>query len=119
MAPEDSHRGDLSDIAAEGTSIPNDAGKMNISPSKPLPGEGEETANANEGSLAGSASNPTDIPRSVRDIGAGGEVETGTGCSCLLCRLQFEETGANTKPSVINCQQLWRANASTTERTIH
>jgi hypothetical protein len=80
MAQNDSHQGgDLFDMAKEGTSIPNDAGKMNIIPSKPRPDEGEGVVNANRSSLASAASNSTDISRSVRDIGAGGEVETGTG----------------------------------------
>ncbi|TVY51200.1 hypothetical protein LCER1_G006361 [Lachnellula cervina] len=80
MSSNDSHQGgDLFDMAKDGTSIPNDAGKMNTIPSKPRPGEGEGSVNANGSSLAGAASNPTDISRSVRDIGAGGEVETGTG----------------------------------------
>ncbi len=80
MAPTDPKQGgDLFDMAKDGTSIPNDAGKMNIIPSVPRPGEGEDGVNANGSALAGAASNPTDIPRSVRDIGAGGEVETGTG----------------------------------------
>jgi hypothetical protein len=80
MAPTDPKQGgDLFDMAKDGTSIPNDAGKMNIIPSVPRPGEGEGVVNANRGALAGAASNPTDISRSVRDMGAGGEVETGTG----------------------------------------
>jgi len=79
MASNDSHQGgDLFDMAKDGTSIPNDAGKMNTIPSKPRPGEGDGVVNANRSSLAGAASNPIDISRSVRDIGAGGEVETGT-----------------------------------------
>ncbi|KAF4625572.1 hypothetical protein G7Y89_g12596 [Cudoniella acicularis] len=80
MAPTDPHQGgDLFDMAKDGTSIPNDAGKMRIIPSVPRPGEGEGQANANRSALADAASNPTHIPRSVQDIGAGGEVETGTG----------------------------------------
>lgn len=71
-------------MAKDGTSIPNDAGKMNTIPLKPRPGEGEGVADANRCSLVGAASNPTDISRSVRDIGAGGEVETGTGYVRLI-----------------------------------
>ncbi|KAM3068293.1 hypothetical protein ACMFMG_009433 [Clarireedia jacksonii] len=79
MASSDPHQGgDLFDMAAKGTSIPGDAGVMNIIPSKPRPGEGEPT-NAAESTLAGAAANPTDIPRSVQDTGATGEVVTGTG----------------------------------------
>lgn len=80
MAPGDPKKGgDLYDMAKDGTSIPNDAGKMNTIPSVPRPGEDEGTVNVNESALAGAASNPTDISRSVRDMGAGGDVETGTG----------------------------------------
>jgi hypothetical protein len=71
MAPTDPHQGgDLFDMAAEGTSMPNDAGKMNTIPSKPRPGENDR----------GGATNPTDIPRSFQDTGAGVEVQTGLGC---------------------------------------
>ena len=68
-------------MAKDDTSIPNDAGKMNLIPSKPRPGEGEETDNANDPSnIAGDvATNPADIPRSTRDVGATGEVETLIG----------------------------------------
>ncbi|PQE06131.1 Nop domain-containing protein [Rutstroemia sp. NJR-2017a BBW] len=79
MASSDPHQGgDLFDMAAKGTSIPGDAGVMNIIPSKPRPGEGLPT-NAAESTLAAAAENPSDIPRSVQDIGATGEVVTGTG----------------------------------------
>ncbi|KAG0650505.1 hypothetical protein D0Z07_3343 [Hyphodiscus hymeniophilus] len=79
MASTDPHQGgDLFDMAAEGTSIPNDAGKMNIIPSKPRPGEAEGNVNGNQKPLADAASNPADIPRSVRDMGATSEVETRT-----------------------------------------
>jgi hypothetical protein len=84
MASTDSHQGgDLFDMAAKGTSIPGDAGVMNIIPSKPRPGEGQPT-NAAESTLAAAAENPRDIPRSVQDIGATGEVETGTGYVLVL-----------------------------------
>jgi len=80
MASTDSKQGgDLFEMAKDGTSIPNDAGKMNTIPSVPRPGEGEGQVNANQSSLAGAASNATDISRGVRDMGATGEVETGTG----------------------------------------
>lgn len=79
MAPADPKKGgDLFDMAKDGTSIPCDAGKMNTIPSVPRPREGEGV-NANSSSLARAATNPTDISRSVRDQGAGGEVETGMG----------------------------------------
>jgi len=59
--------------------MPNDAGKMNLIPSVPRPGEGEGVALGNRAPLADAASNATDISRGVRDLGATGEVETGTG----------------------------------------
>ncbi|TVY48816.1 hypothetical protein LOCC1_G001666 [Lachnellula occidentalis] len=80
MASNDAHQGgDLFDMAKDGTSIPNDAGKMNLIPSKPRPGEGEDVVNANRSSLAGAATNATDISRSVKDIGAGGKSRLGPG----------------------------------------
>ena len=75
MAPTDPHQGgDLFDMAKDGTTMPNDAGKMRTIPSVPRPGEGEGVVNANSSSLAGAASNPTDISRSAKDLGATGEV---------------------------------------------
>lgn len=83
---QDPHQGgDLSDMAATGTTMPNDAGKMNIIPSVPRPGEGFDSAtgitdtNSGEGTLAGAAHGGTDIPRVYTDVSATGEVETGTG----------------------------------------
>jgi len=77
---QDPHQGgDLYDMAKDGTTMPNDAGKMNIIPSVPRPGEGEGLANGNRAPLATAASNATDISRGVQDMGASGEVETGTG----------------------------------------
>ena len=55
-------------MAQKGTTMPNDAGEMNIIPSKPRPGE-----NSRDG-----PTNPTDIPRSFQDQGVGDEVQTGT-----------------------------------------
>jgi len=80
MASTDPHSGgDIFDMAADGTSIPGDAGKMNTIPSKPRPVEGESSVNANRNLLAEAASSLTDISRGVRNMGATGEVETGTG----------------------------------------
>jgi hypothetical protein len=77
MAPTDPHQGgDLFDMAQQGTTMPNDAGEMNIIPSKPRPGE----------SASNGPTNPTDIPRSFQDQGSGEEVETGTGYVRKLCR---------------------------------
>jgi hypothetical protein len=70
MAPTDPHQGgDIFDMAQKGTTMPNDAGEMNIIPLKPRPGEtGRDGPN-----------NATDIPRSFQDQGSGEEVQTGTG----------------------------------------
>jgi len=51
--------GDLFDMAKDGTTIPKDAGKMNIIPSVPRPKEGKGDAN----DLAAAASNMKDISR--------------------------------------------------------
>lgn len=92
MASKDPHQGgDLFGMAADGTSIPNDAGLMNTIPSKPRPGETECRFNANGNPLADAASNPTDISRGVRDMAATGEVETGTG----HVRLSFDRYGVD------------------------
>ncbi|KAF2221156.1 hypothetical protein BDZ85DRAFT_266384 [Elsinoe ampelina] len=75
----DPHQGgDLSDMAATGTKIPNDAGQQRIIPSVPRP---DQIATSNEGgsSLAQAATNQADMPRANKDIGATGEVMTGTG----------------------------------------
>jgi hypothetical protein len=70
MAPTDPHQGgDIFDMAKDGTSIPNDAGKTNTIPSKSRPGDEAVVG----------VTNPTDIPRSSQDQGAGGGVQTRTG----------------------------------------
>lgn len=85
--PQDPHEGaTLSDFAANGTSIPNDAGKMNTIPSVPRPDQrAENPAYSNSGlaqpSTAFAADNATDLPRSTRDVGQTGEVLSGTGDS--------------------------------------
>lgn len=73
--------GDLSDMAVEGTSIPNDAGKMNVLPSVPRPDQMAENTAGGLGAadLSSAADNATDIPRRNKDMGATGEVITGTG----------------------------------------
>lgn len=82
---QDPHQGgSLSDFAVKGTTIPNDAGKMNTIPSVPRPDQrAEHPAYANAGlaqpSTASAADNATDLPRSTRDVGQTGEVLTGTG----------------------------------------
>ncbi|CAG8029819.1 unnamed protein product [Penicillium salamii] len=87
MVRQDPHQGgSLSEMAATGTTIPNDAGKMNTIPSVPRPDQraehfGFDNAGIAEPSTAMAADNATDLPRSTRDIGQTGEVITGTGNS--------------------------------------
>ncbi|OQE22498.1 hypothetical protein PENSTE_c010G01388 [Penicillium steckii] len=84
---QDSHQGgSLFDMAANGTSIPNDAGKMRTIPSVPRPDQRDDHfLFDNEGiakpTTATAADNATDMPRSTRDVGQSGEVLTGAGDS--------------------------------------
>lgn len=70
---EDPHKGgSLSDMAVTGTKIPNDAGKQNLIPSVPRPGQITDTVDdpnsLGASDLAGAADNPTDISRVSRPI---------------------------------------------------
>ncbi|KAJ5610678.1 hypothetical protein N7510_007397 [Penicillium lagena] len=84
---QDPHQGGtLSEMAATGTTIPNDAGQQRTIPSVPRPDQrAEHFLYDNEGvakpSTAFAVDNPTDLPRSTRDIGMTGDVITGTGDS--------------------------------------
>jgi hypothetical protein len=84
---QDPHQGGtLSDFAINGTTIPNDAGKMNTIPSVPRPDQrAENPAFEHSGlaqpSTAFAADNAIDVPRSTRDVGQTGEVLSGTGDS--------------------------------------
>ncbi|KAL4929156.1 uncharacterized protein BDV17DRAFT_290812 [Aspergillus undulatus] len=78
------HGGSLSDMAPSGTTVPNDAGKMNTIPSVPRPDQRSEDPSFDyrgQGapSTAFAADNASDMPRSTRDMGFTGEVMTGTG----------------------------------------
>ncbi|KAI0015536.1 hypothetical protein F4780DRAFT_763613 [Xylariomycetidae sp. FL0641] len=61
-----SHQGgDLNDMAAKGTSVPNDAGKMNTIPSKADPHQAQASATAGglgASSLNTAADNPAGVP---------------------------------------------------------
>ncbi|KAJ6138059.1 hypothetical protein N7471_004545 [Penicillium samsonianum] len=87
MVQQDPHQGgSLSEMAAQGTSMPNDAGMMNTIPSVPRPDQRAENIGfENEGigkpSTAMAADHTTDLPRSTRDVGQTGEVISGTGNS--------------------------------------
>jgi len=75
MPSQDAHDGgDLYDMAKNGTTMPNDAGKLNIDHSK-------SNTSTGQGNNTAAAYNPTDMPRGVADAGATGEVVTGTGCA--------------------------------------
>ena len=68
MASSDPKQGgDLFDMAKDGTTMPNDAGKMNLIPSVPRPDQMTDDNNFGNNlgadSLAGAADNPTDISR--------------------------------------------------------
>ncbi|RJE23147.1 hypothetical protein PHISCL_04503 [Aspergillus sclerotialis] len=76
--------GSLTEMAAEGTTIPNDAGIQNTIPSVPRPDQLEENSQFHNQGLAepnraAAADNATDVPRSTRDRAGTGEVITGTG----------------------------------------
>lgn len=86
MAPkQDPHAGgSLSEMAAEGTSIPNDAGIQRTIPSVPRPDQLEENPQFHnqgiaEPTKAFAADNATDVARGTKDRGGTGEVITGTG----------------------------------------
>lgn len=87
MVRQDPHQGGtLAEMAPEGTTMPNDAGKMNTIPSVPRPDQrAENPMYDNEGlaepSTAFAADNATDLPRSTRDRGQTGEVMTSSGHS--------------------------------------
>ena len=68
MASSDPKQGgDLFDMAKDGTTMPNDAGKMNLIPSVPRPDQMTDDNNFGNNlgadNLAGAADNPTDISR--------------------------------------------------------
>ncbi|KAI9677032.1 MAG: hypothetical protein M1817_006871 [Caeruleum heppii] len=83
--PTDPHQGgDLSDMAATGTTIPSDAGTQRVISSVPNPAQQRELDAASDpsttsDSLAGAATNRGDMPRRTKDVGQTGEVLTGTG----------------------------------------
>ncbi|KAK4507367.1 hypothetical protein PRZ48_001102 [Zasmidium cellare] len=85
MASKDPHQGgDLSDMAVDGTKVPNDAGKQNLIPSVPRPDQQAENPQyhnqfINAADPQGAVDNATDIPRQFKDMGATGEVITGIG----------------------------------------
>lgn len=96
MAPDPHQGGRLEDMAAEGTTIPGDAGKQRLVrsehtynakalltrpqiPSVPRPDQKDVSADQSHSNPAHAADNAFDIPRSVNDRGQTAEVITGTG----------------------------------------
>jgi hypothetical protein len=74
----------LSDMAASGTTMPNDAGKYDVLPSVPRPDQMAENSAYHQGFLnsadqQGAVGNSVDMPRQHKDMGATGEVITATG----------------------------------------
>lgn len=76
--------GDLSDMAAEGTRMPNDAGSYDLLPS--VPDEHQKAENPafhqqyiNAPDPQGAVDNAVDMPRRFQDTGETGEVITGIG----------------------------------------
>ncbi|KAF2645244.1 hypothetical protein P280DRAFT_531235 [Massarina eburnea CBS 473.64] len=80
MTPDPHQGGRLEDMAATGTSIPNDAGQHRIIKSVPRPDQidpnASDYAHANP---AHAADNAFDIPRGAADRGVTGEVVTALG----------------------------------------
>jgi len=84
MSSDPHQGGDLSDMAAQGTSIPGDAGIQNVIPSKARPDQTPGDPLYTKGGIGApdpqsAVDNSMDIPRRNKDIGATGEVITGTG----------------------------------------
>jgi hypothetical protein len=79
MAPDPHQGGRLEDMAAEGTSIPGDAGKQRLIPSVPRPDQiNPDPATYSHPNPAHAADNAFDIPRGTADRGVTDEVMTGT-----------------------------------------
>ena len=93
MAPTDPKQGgDLSDMAATGTSIPGDAGKMNLIPSKPRPDQISDSNELGSTDLAGAADNATDIPRVSVLLGSSIHLRTGLSISRQISSIPSSST---------------------------
>ncbi|KAJ4351794.1 uncharacterized protein N0V89_007138 [Didymosphaeria variabile] len=80
MAQDPHQGGRLEDMAAAGTSVPNDAGLHRTIPSVPRPDQIDPPADTHSHpNPAHAADNTFDIPRGTRDQGVTGEILTGTG----------------------------------------
>lgn len=73
--------GDIFDMAAKGTSVPEDSAVPRHIKSVPRPGEAADAHDPNQlggATLADAATNAGDIPRTTKDV-ANAEILTGTG----------------------------------------
>ncbi|KAL6718137.1 hypothetical protein ACLMJK_004224 [Lecanora helva] len=75
--------GSLSDMAVEGTKVPDDAGTQRTIPSVARPGQltdpSSDSNNYGSSSLAGAADNAQDISRTTKDTAPSSDIVTGTG----------------------------------------
>ncbi|CAD6571185.1 MAG: hypothetical protein ASARMPREDX12_006497 [Alectoria sarmentosa] len=75
--------GSITDMAAEGTKVPDDAGTPNTIASVPRPDQiadpSNDANNLGATDLAGAADNAQDVSRTIRDTAPNPETITGTG----------------------------------------
>lgn len=80
MVPDPHQGGRLEDMAAEGTTIPGDAGQQRLIPSVARPDQiNPDPATYSHTNPAHAADNAFDIPRGTADRGVTDEVVTGVG----------------------------------------
>ncbi|RAR08273.1 Nop-like protein [Stemphylium lycopersici] len=79
MSSDPHQGGRLEDMAATGTTVPGDAGKMNTIPSVPRPDQKDPGVEFSHTNPLHAADNAFDIPRSVNDRGQTAEVISGIG----------------------------------------
>lgn len=71
--------GSLTDMAVEGTNVPDDAGTQRTIPSVPRPDQITDPNDLGASDLAGAADNAQDMSRTTRDTAPIPETITGTG----------------------------------------
>lgn len=72
--------GSITEMAVEGTKVPDDAGTQDTLPSVPRPDQITDTSdNLGATDLAGAADNAQDVSRTTRDTAPNPETITGTG----------------------------------------
>lgn len=79
MSSNQRESGRLEDMAVDGTSIPSDSAQPRIIKSVPRPDQIDDSNSLGQSQLDAAVDNPTDMPRRNQDLGATGEVITGTG----------------------------------------